>query len=247
MPAAGRLKGTDGPPVAAAGEEHPAGGREDDPSCTLLRAGGQQCPGADRGGAGHRGGSAGEEQTGLPGRGGWGGWGRRACTGCVFCWGRAVHILRPCVLASGMPWFCLQDVPWPYFLCWVPPSNGERACGWVLGGRQSPQDRPAQGAAETRGDRPTRGQATTGAAFWAREPVLTTLPSRVPGSASSPACRRWTSPRTSSSQGPHPWMSSGEAGGGGGAPGVSGSEVTPKLRSRHCVGQRSRKDAGVQA
>lgn len=186
-------------------------------------------------------------RQGCRGGGGWGGWGRRACTGCVFCWGRAVHILRPCVLASGMPWFCLQDVPWPYFLCWVPPSNGERACGWVLGGRQSPQDRPAQGAAETRGDRPTRGQATTGAAFWAREPVLTTLPSRVPGSASSPACRRWTSPRTSSSQGPHPWMSSGEAGGGGGAPGVSGSEVTPKLRSRHCVGQRSRKDAGVQA
>ena len=36
-------------------------------------------------------------------------------------------------------------------------------------------------------------------------------------------------------------------GGWGWSPGVSESEVTPKLRSGHCVGQRSRKDEGVPA
>ena len=128
VPAAGWPGGTDGPPVAAAGEEHPAGGWEDDPSCALLQEGGDQHPGADGGGAGHRGGRAGEEPAGLLWRG-------RACPRCVFCWGQGVHTRSLCVLASGTPWFCPPDVPWPSFLCWVLPPNDMRAYSRVLGGR----------------------------------------------------------------------------------------------------------------
>ena len=157
-------------------------------------------------------------------RGGWG----EACMPwvCVLLGAGRAHPESVCpglrhamVLSSGCPLALLPLLG--------PTPNGKRACGWVLGGRQSPQDRPAQGAAEPREDRPTRGLATPGAAFWAREPVLTTPPSRAPGSGSSPACRRWTSPRTSSSQGPHPWTSSGEAGGRVEPPGSLGRKSPP--------------------
>lgn len=97
-------------PVAAAGEEHPAGRWQDDASLPILQGVCYQRPGADRGGAGHSRGRAGKRHHQWYHPGG------RNCIS-VFC----VHI--PCCWEfTGLSQHCLcpvlalSDVPGPFFL-----------------------------------------------------------------------------------------------------------------------------------